>query len=95
MPKRKGRDWREWNEHITGMHRLDSRFDQPHLGSPSHDKTATAIRHRDLLDDVPEERLNIRIWVIVFLCALAARKCYFEFTKYDKLKSSQTVSRPR
>lgn len=98
MSNKKRRDWSEWNEHITGMHRLDKRFDQPHLSSrisPDHTSTSTALNRRDLLDEEETEKLNLRVWVLVFLCALVARKCYFEFTKYNKLKSPQTISRDR
>lgn len=89
MAKRNGRDWSEWKEHITGMHRLGSdNFKQPHLGTRRYEQTHTSITMPKQFYDRKEAEPSIRIWIIVFLCALLARKCYFEFTKHSKLKGT-------
>ncbi len=88
MGKRNGRDWSEWKEHITGMHRLGSDFKQPHLSSRGHEQTQTSITMNHRFDARKESDPNIKVWVIVFICAILARKCYFEFTKYERIKAS-------
>jgi hypothetical protein len=89
MGKRSGRDWSDWKEHITGMHRLGSdNFKQPHLGTRGYEHTQTSITMHHRFDERKETDPNIKLWVIVFLCALLARKCYFEFTKYERIKAT-------
>jgi hypothetical protein len=88
MAKRNGRDWSDWKEHITGMHRLgEGNFRQPHLGSPSHE-TQTSLSISRHFDKKEKSDPSLRVWIIVFICALLARKCYFEFTKYSRIQSA-------
>lgn len=88
--QQKGRDWTEWKEHITGMHRLDSRFDQPHLRTRVHRlQTHTGISLREL-EKSQEEKNKIWIWVFVFLGMLLLRMGYFELTKHERIRSQKS-----
>lgn len=96
MTPKKSRDWSEWKEHVTGMHRLDNGFRQQHMGTSLHrlqTHTAISLREMDLEEDQKEPR--IWVWVLVFIGMLLVRKCYFEFTKYDRIKSNQEISRQK
>lgn len=94
MAQKKGRDWSEWKEHVTGMHRLDNGFHQRNL---SHHKrseaTVTGISLRDLEEEKKEPR--IWVWVLVFLGMLLVRYSYFQITKTDKVRSSHSHSRTK
>lgn len=93
MAQKKGRrDWSEWKEHVTGMHRLDKGFDQRNL-THRNLQTQTGISLRDL--DLEEEKKepSILVWVLVFVGMLIVRAAYFELTKQDRVKSSTRISR--
>ena len=97
MAKKKGRDWSEWKEHITGMHRLDNGFKQQHMGTRFHQlqtQTSLSYRNRDLDDDEGKQP-RIWVWVLVFVGMLLIRFCYFEHTKQERIKERETMSREK
>lgn len=95
MSSRKRRDWSEWKEHVTGMHRLDSGFNQRHVSSGSHQATRTAVSLRDLDLEKTSSATRPWVWVLVFLGLLVVRKVYFEHTKFERLRNPASVERIR
>lgn len=97
MAKRKGRDWSEWKEHYTGMHRLDKGFRQQHSGTRLHRlQTETSISLRDLDIEKDHEEPRLWVWALVFIGMLLIRKGYIEYSRYEKAHSSHTeISRTK
>ena len=89
---KKGRDWSEWQKKITGKEHLHNQWKAPRLDSRAHhhdDTTASMVLPRGFHRDYTEEKKMLK-WILIFLGALLLRKCYFEFTKHDRLRSEAT-----
>lgn len=98
MANKKGRDWSEWQKQIEGEEHLPKKWNAPRLESRinQHDETtASIVLPRQFSRDYAEEKKMLK-WILIFMCGLLLRKCYFEITKYERVRNeATTVSREK